>query len=87
MDQGGDAHSFGHVERGAAGIAADPYGGHRLEVANDAPRHLAAFHYFEEHADVPEHVLAVESADGQPLDGVAGRRDAFHFHTAFGTYE
>ena len=82
LDEAGDAALGTHVEGGAAGIAANTHGRHGTEVFDDVLGHALAFPNAEKHGDVFQQVLAIEAADGQPLNLVACRRHALHLHAS-----
>ena len=87
LKQCGDAFGSSHLQRGAAGIAADAYSYVRTEIADNPLRHTLALGQTEEHGNVLQEVTAVETADGKPFDGVACGWDALHLHSVLGTDE
>ena len=70
------------VQRGAAGVSAHSHGSHRPEPAYYPPRHALAFPYLQQHGEVLKQILAVEAADWQAYNLIAGSRHALHLHAA-----
>ena len=82
--QGRDARLLRRLQCRAGAVSAHAYGYFGLEIPDYAARHVQRLAQLDQHADVAQQVLAVESSNGESLDGVTRSRHAFHFHAVVG---
>lgn len=82
-----DTHAGAYVQRRSAGVTTHSDSHHRLEVFDNFLCHPLALPNLEEHCDVFQKMLTVETADGQAFDVVACRGNPLHLHASQSTHE